>query len=81
MNSHGGVLKKLRDSNTSPIHPYLLLPDMVDDLDEHFKNKGFQPTRMVLCRLELTLLNMSLPTMVAMVGNTSAPHRIRVADT
>ncbi len=39
------------------------------------------PTRMVLCRLELTLLNMSLPTMVAMVGKTRAPHRIRVADT
>lgn len=39
------------------------------------------PTRMVLCRLELTLLNMSFPTMVAMVGNTSAPQRIRVADT
>lgn len=39
------------------------------------------PTRMVLCRLELTLLNMSFPTMVAMVGKTSAPHRIRVADT
>ena len=36
---------------------------------------------MVLCRLELTLLNMSLPTMVAMVGNTRAPHRILVADT
>lgn len=36
---------------------------------------------MVLCRLELTLLNISFPTMVAMVGNTSAPHRIRVADT
>lgn len=38
-------------------------------------------TRMVLCRLELTLLNMSLPTMVAMVGKTRAPHRILVADT
>lgn len=36
---------------------------------------------MVLCRLELTLLNMSFPTMVAMVGKTRAPHRIRVADT
>lgn len=36
---------------------------------------------MVLWRLELTLLNISLPTMVAMVGKTSAPHRIRVADT
>lgn len=36
---------------------------------------------MVLCRLELTLLNMSLPTMVAMVGKTRAPHRILVADT
>lgn len=39
------------------------------------------PTRMVLCRLELTLLNMSFPTMVAMVGKTRAPHRILVADT
>lgn len=38
-------------------------------------------TRMVLCRLELTLLNMSFPTMVAMVGKTRAPHRILVADT
>lgn len=36
---------------------------------------------MVLCRLELTLLNMSFPTMVAMVGKTKAPHRILVADT
>lgn len=36
---------------------------------------------MVLCRLELTLLNMSFPTMVAMVGKTRAPHRILVADT
>lgn len=36
---------------------------------------------MVLCRLELTLLNMSFPTMVAMVGKTRAPHRIRVAET
>lgn len=62
-----------------PNNPYLLPPDTVDDLVS--KNKGLQPTRMVLCRLELTLLNMSLPTMVAMVGNTSAPHRIRVADT
>ncbi|TNN33864.1 hypothetical protein EYF80_055971 [Liparis tanakae] len=32
---------------------------------------------MVLCRLELTLLNMSFPTMVAMVGKTRAPHRMR----
>lgn len=39
------------------------------------------PTKMVLCRLELTLLNMSFPTMVAMVGKTRAPHRILVADT
>lgn len=39
------------------------------------------PTRMVLCRLELTLLNISFPTMVAMVGKTRAPHRILVADT
>lgn len=38
-------------------------------------------TRMVLCRFELTLLNISLPTMVAMVGKTRAPHRILVADT
>lgn len=39
------------------------------------------PTKMVLCRLELTLLNMSFPTMVAMVGKTKAPHKILVADT
>lgn len=39
------------------------------------------PTRIVLWRFELTLLNISLPTMVAMVGNTRAPHRMRVADT
>lgn len=38
-------------------------------------------TRMVLWRFELTLLNISLPTMVAMVGKTRAPHRMRVADT
>lgn len=43
--------------------------------------RGMSLTRMVLCRLELTLLNMSLPTMVAMVGKTRAPHRILVADT
>lgn len=29
----------------------------------------------------MTLLNISLPTIVAMVGKTSAPHRILVADT
>lgn len=40
-----------------------------------------KPTRIVLCRLELTLLNMSFPTMVAMVGKTRAPHRILVAET
>lgn len=48
----------------------------------HFKHfLKFLHTRMVLWRLELTLLNISLPTMVAMVGNTRAPHKILVADT
>lgn len=46
-----------------------------------YKECLVEPTRMVLWRLELTLLNMSFPTMVAMVGKTRAPHRILVADT
>lgn len=38
-------------------------------------------TKIVLCKFELTLLNISLPTIVAIVGKTRAPHRIRVAET
>lgn len=39
INSHGGGLKDVQDSNTN--HPYLLVADTVDDLDEHSKNKMF----------------------------------------
>lgn len=38
-------------------------------------------TKIVLCKFELTLLNISLPTIVAIVGKTRAPHKIRVAET
>lgn len=40
----------------------------------------FKLTRRVLWKLDSTCPNISLPTIVAMVGNTRAPQRIRVTE-
>lgn len=37
-------------------------------------------TSSVLWKFEVTLVNISLPTVVAIVGIMSAPHNTRVAD-
>lgn len=39
------------------------------------------PPKIVLGKFELTLLNISLPTIVTIVGKTRAPHKILVAET